>query len=77
MKIKNKLNFRLANVSPRDVSFENFNHCFSAAILETDDKTAILRIDSLLDPKDHHLYQKIYTINIGQFNRIQKYLVKV
>lgn len=65
------------NVSPRDVSFENFNHCFSATILETGDGTVTLCIDSLLDPKDHHLYQKLYNISIAQFNRIQKYLIKV
>lgn len=77
MKIQIKDKYRLANVSPRNVTFHQFHHCFSAAIINSNDIDVTIRIDSVLDPRDHDIYGTEFTISVKEFNLMQGSLIKI
>ena len=77
MKIQIKDKYRLANVSPKHAKFHQFHHCFSASIVNSSDTDVTIKIDSLLDPRDHDIYGQEFTISVKEFNLMQGSLIKI
>ena len=69
--------YRLANVSPKNFKQAAFHHCFSADIIDENDKTVTIKINSILDSADNDKFGEIYELSISEFSRIQGSLIKI